>query len=214
MPTAVSSVDICNLSFDLLRHKDKVTSIETPESDSEALGARWYDVTRRSILGAYSWNFARTRAILSRNAIPPVFGYSDAYILPNNFLGVVFLGENYQEDYETEYSVEEGQILINNNAATSLQLCYVRDITSVTRFDPLFVELLTAELAIRFGNAITGLNKGLKDIYAWKKELEAKARTKNGRDNPVKRREISPIITKRSAVTRGGTTTDGTHLFT
>ena len=214
MPTAVSPVDICNLSFDLLRHKDKVTSIETPESDSEALGARWYDVTRRSTLGAYAWNFARTRAVLTRNNTAPAFGYSDAYLLPNDFLNVVFIGDNYKDDYETEYSVEEGQILIDNSAADSLNLCYVRDITSVARFDPLFVELLTAELAIRFGNAITGLNKGLKEIYAWKKELEAKARTKNGRDNPIKQRDISPVMIKRSTATQGKTYTDGKHLFT
>lgn len=214
MATALSPVDICNLSFDLLRHKDKVTSIETPESDSEALSARWYDVTRRSALCAYPWNFARLRAALALNAVVPAFGYTDAYILPNNFLGLVFIGENYAEDYETEYSIEGNQILMDNSGGASLQICYIWDITSVARFDPLFIEYLTAELAIRFGNAITGLNKGLKDLYAWKKELEAKARTKNGRDNPVKKRDVSSIIAKRNAVTRGGTTTDGTHLFT
>ena len=213
MPTAVSDVDICNLSFDLLRHKDKVTNIETPESDSESLAARWYDVTRRSILGAYPWNFARTRTTLSRNAITPAFGYTDAYNLPNDFLNLVFIGENYLDDYQIEYAIESGQILLDNNAGDSLNICYVADITSVPRFDALFVELLSAELAIRFGNAITGLNKGLKEIYAWKKELEAKARTKNGRDNPVKHREVSPILTKRGQATRGANTTDGQHLF-
>ena len=106
MPTASSSVEICNLSFDLLRHKDKVTNIETPESDSEALGARWYDVTRRSILGAFPWNFARKRITLSRNSTTPAFGYTDAYNLPNDFLSLVFIGENYLDDYKIEYSIE------------------------------------------------------------------------------------------------------------
>lgn len=213
MPTALSPVDICNLSFDLLRHKDKVTSIETPESDSEALAARWYDVTRRSVLCAFPWNFARVRALLSLNVTVPIFGYSDAYTLPPDFLNLLFIGENYNVDYVKEYSIEGGRIALDNSAAATLPLCYVKDETSVARFDPLFLELLTAELAIRFGNAIVGLNKGLKDIYAWKKELEAKARTKNGRDNPVKRREVSPFLQKRRQAVSGSTITDGVHLF-
>jgi hypothetical protein len=213
MPTALSDVDICNLSFDLLRHKDKVTSIETPASDSEALAARWYHTTRRAVLGAYPWNFARKRALLSLNAIVPIFGYANAYNLPDDYIAVVFLGENYNENYEKEYAVEGAQIVMDNSDAAALQLCYIHDILSVARYDPLFIELLTAELAIRFGNSITGLNKGLKEIYAWKKDLDAKARTKNGRDNPVKVRNVSKILNKRRQATQGANITDGTHLF-
>lgn len=213
MATALSSVDLCNLAFDLLRHKDKVTSIETPESDSEALAARWYDVTRRSVLCSFPWNFARVRTVLSLNATAPAFGYTNAYNLPNDFLNLIFVGENYLDNYLLEYSIESGQILIDNNDGDSLQIGYVRDEVSVPRFDPLFVDLFSAELAIRFGNSISGLNKGLKDIYNWKKELEAKARTKNGRDNPVKHREVSPVLTKRATAVRGANSTDGVHLF-
>jgi hypothetical protein len=213
MPTVQSDADICNLSFDLLRHKDKVTSIVTPTSDSEALAARWYDETRRSVLGAYPWNFAKKRGVISRDSVTPAFGYSDAYNLPVDFLAIVFLGDNYTDNYETEYSVEGQQILLDNSGALSLELCYIWDIVSVARFDPLFVDFLVAELALRFGNSITGLNKGLKDLYAWRKELDAKARTKNGRDNPVKVRYNSRIVAKRHQVTRGSGITDGIHLL-
>lgn len=212
--TASSSVEICNLSFDLLRHKEKVSDIETnPTNDAEALAARWYDVTRRACLGAYPWNFARKRAVLSLNSTAPEFGYANAYDLPSNYVGLVFVGDNYEEDYETEYAIEGNQLLIDNDDATSLNICYIQDIVNVVRFDPLFVEYLVAELAIRFGNSITGLNKGLKDIYAWKKDLEARARTKNGKDNPPKVRLVSPMKEKRQQAISGSNTTDGVHLF-
>lgn len=212
MGTATSSVEVCNLALDLLRQKEKVTSIETPESEIESLMARWYDVTRRSILRGFPWNFARTRAALSRDAVTPAFGYSDAYNLPNDYIELVFIGENYDEDYDTEYSVEGNQILIDNDNGDSLNICYIRDISTVTRFDPIFVDLLSAELAIRIANSITGINKSMKDIGSWKKELETKARAKNGHENPPKMRSRSPIIERRRMATRG-MVTDGIHLF-
>lgn len=213
MTTALSGVEICNLALDLLRQTDKVESIETPESDTEILCARWYDMTRRSVLRAFPWNFARKRAALSLNATAPAFGYPNAYNLPNDYLELVFVGDNYDDDYETEYSVESGQLLIDNSAAASINICYIHDFTIVAKFDALFVDLLSAELAIRLSNSITGMNKSMKEIKAWRDELRAQARTKNGQENPVKRREVSPILRHRRMVTSGGSTFDGTHLL-
>lgn len=212
MATATSPEEVCNLALDLLRQNEKVENIDDPESDTESLAARWYDVTRRSVLRAFPWNFARYRATLSRNATAPAFGYSDAYSLPNDYLELVFVGDNYDEDYITQYAVEGNQILLDNSAAASLNICYVRDLETVANFDAIFIDLLVAELAIRFANSITGINKSMKDIIAWRDRVEAKARSKNGQENPVKRREVSPILTRRSQVTSGGTH-DGTHLF-
>jgi hypothetical protein len=212
MSTALSSVDICNLALDLLRQNEKVENIEDAESDTEALCARWYDVTRRSVLRAFPWNFARKRGILSLNATAPAFGYTNAYNLPNDYLELVFVGENYDDDYETEYSVEGGQVLIENSDGASLNVCYIWDITTVVKFDALFVDLLVAELAIRLANSLTGVNKSMKEIKAWRDDVRGQARTKNGQENPVKRREVSPLLTRRKAVT-SGSTFDGTHLL-
>lgn len=211
MATALSDVEVVNLSLDLLRHSDKVTDISDPESETEALAARWYDVTRRSILRAFPWNFARKRAILSRNNASPAFGYPDAYKLPNDYLELVFIGENYDEDYETEYSVEDGQILINNAGAADLQICYISDVVLVGKFDALFLDLFTAELAIRLANSLTGINKSMKEIIAWRNELRAQARTKNGQENPIKVRQTSALRTLRRAVTMGSGF-DGVHV--
>lgn len=211
MSTAISDVEVVNLSLDLLRHSDKVTDINDPESDTEALAARWYDVTRRSILRAFPWNFARKRIILSRNATAPSFGYADAYKLPNDYLELVFIGENYNEDYETDYSVEGGQILINNDGASSLQICYVSDVTTVGSFDALFLDLFVAELAIRLANSLTGINKSMKEIIGWRNDLRAQARAKNGQENPIKVRQVSALKSLRRGVTRSSNF-DGKHV--
>ena len=210
-----SSVDLCNLAFDLLRHKDAVTNIDSQSaslSDSEALAARWYDATRRSVLRGFPWNFARKRAVLSRNAVAPAFGYADAYNLPNDYVAPVFIGNNYIDDYIDKFSVEGGQILLDNNAATSLNFCYIWDITTVVKFDPIFIDLLVAELALRFGNSLTGLNKSMKEINARVEKLELKARAMNGRENPPRMRSYSPLLNRRLRLT-GGSQYDGVHLF-
>lgn len=214
MPTATSNVEIVNLAFDLLRQNEKATDINSPSNKSEALAARWYDVTRRSVLCAFPWNFARKRVLLPLNPISPAFGFRNAYILPVDFVGLVFIGENYDEDYEVDYAIEGNQILINNDGGASLKICYLWDIVSVTRFDPLFVDLLAYELACRFAKGIVGLTVNMKDIYETKKGLEAKARMKNGRDNPPKIRNVSPLLARRRLGTQGGSAFDGTHLLT
>ena len=212
MSIVTAPAGICNLAFDLLRQKEQVVSLDTPDSELEGLASRWYDVTRRAILGAYSWNFARKRIALTLNGTSPAFGYGNAYNLPNNYLALLFIGDNYNYNYEKDYAVEGAQILIDNDDGATLNIAYIYDMTDIAKFDPLFTELLIAELAIRFANSITGLNKGMKSIIEWKKGLEIKARAKNGHDNPPKRREVSKIIAKRRLASSGGTS-DGVHLF-
>ena len=211
MSTVASSAGICNLALDLLRQKEEVVNLDTPESTLEGLAARWYDVTRRAVLGAYYWNFARKRKALSLNTTSPDFGFSNAYNLPNDFLALVFIGETRDYMYETDYTIEGGQILIDNSDSATLNVGYIYDHVDVIRFDPLFVRLLVAELALMFANSITGLNKGLKGIEVIRKELQVAARAKNGHDNPPRRREKSKVIQKRRLVTNGGSS-DGTHL--
>jgi len=212
MSAVSSSTGLCNLAFDLLRHKETVSNLDTPDNASEDLAARWYDTTRRAVLGAYAWNFARKRDALALNATAPAFGYDNAYNLPNDFLGIVFVGDNYTDQYITDFIIESGQILTNNNDGATLNICYISDFTSVVRFDPLFIDLLVLELAIRFSRAIVGFNKSIKDLTDMRKEAKAAARSKNGFDNPMRRREVSKVLTKRKQVTRGNTT-DGVHLF-
>jgi hypothetical protein len=210
--TAVAPVDICNLSLDLLRSKERVTSIEVPESEVDALAARWYDMTRRSVLRGFPWNFARKRAALSLDVLSPDFGYPNAYNLPSDYLELVFVGENYDEDYEIDYSIEGNQLLIDAGGATSINVCYVSDFTTVVRFDPIFVDLMTAELALRMSNSLTGVNKSMKEIIAWRDRLETKARAKNGHENPPRSRYRSPLLNARRRA-ETFTSSDGVHLF-
>ena len=211
MSTPVSPVEVCNLALDLLRHNTLIASIDTPETEVESLAARWYDATRRSVLRMFPWNFARKRAALSRVVGDPAFGYADAYQLPTDFSSIVFIGDDIQDNI-VDFVVEADQILINNEAAATLNVCYVRDFETVAKFDPIFVNLLVGELALVFGNAIAGLNKSLTGMEKFRDRWEAKARAKNGQENPPRIRYESPLLNARRSGRRS-TATDGIHLF-
>jgi hypothetical protein len=208
-----SSVEVCNLSLDLLRHNQLMTSLETPETDEEALGSRWYDATRRSILRMFPWNFARKRATLPRSSTAPAFGYDDAYVLPGDYIAPVFLGDDPVDNVETDFLIENGLLLINNDGAASINFCYIYDIIDVVKFDPLFLMLLVAELAVVFGNSLTGLNKSMAGMEKIRDRWEVKARAKNGHENPPRIRNVSPLLLSRRNGRRS-VATDGVHLFT
>lgn len=212
MSIPVSPPEVCNLSLDLLRHDTLITSIDTPETSEESLGARWYDATRRSVLRMFPWNFARLRTTIPRISGTPVSEYADAYQLPNNYENYVFIGEDKDDPVNTDFVIEGKTLLVNNDGASSLKLCYVYDCTDVTKFDPIFLMLLVAELAVVFGNSITGLNKSIAGMEKLRDRWEAKARAKNGQENPPKVRYDSPLLNKRRSAQRS-TSSDGKHLF-
>ena len=212
MSAPVSAVEVCNLALDLLRHDVLITSVDSPTSEEEGLAARWYDITRQTVLRMFPWNFARKRATLSLNVTDPAFGYANAYDLPNDYISYVFVGDDPVDDYEKDFQIEGTQLLIDNDDAASLKLCYVHDIEIVAKFDPIFLNLLVGELALVFGNSIAGLNKSLAGMEKFRDRWEAKARAKNGQENPPRIRHESQILTKRRGARRSGSS-DGTHLF-
>jgi hypothetical protein len=212
MSKPVAAEEVCNLSLDLLRHNIRITSLETPENDEEAIGARWYDATRRSTLRMFPWNFARKRDSIPRDSVTPAFGYSDAYVLPNDYVAPVFVGEDPVTDFIDDFVVEGNLLLCNNDGAASLHICYIYDVIDVARFDSIFLMLLVGELAVVFGNSITGLNKSIKGMELFRDRWEVKARSKNGQENPPRIRHSSPLLNSRRSGRRA-TSSDGVHLF-
>jgi len=213
MSTPTSPVEVCNLSLDLLRHNTLVESIDDPVGDEETLAARWYDATRRSLLRMFPWNFARKRATLSRDATAPAFEYADAYILPNDYVNYVYVGDDPINDPIKEFVIEGDRLLIDNEGAASLKLCYIWNIEDVSKFDPIFLMFLAGELAVVFANSLTGLNKAISAMEKFRDRWEAKARAKNGQENPPKVIHNSPLLNARRSGRRS-TTSDGVHLFT
>ena len=152
--SVTSSTDIGNLALDLLT-AGTVQDIENPTDATESLLNRWYDVTRRKLLREHPWNFASKRAILAASNDDPAFGYDSQFLLPTDFirLNSIVDAEGYPIGNEA-YEIENGYLLYNAEAG-QLRIKYIWDITDVSKFDPLFVDLLAIDLAMAIAFSVS-----------------------------------------------------------
>lgn len=114
-----------------------------------------YEPTRDALLRSHLWRFASDRATLSRDAAAdPPFEYDRQYILPVDFLRLKsiyegrFSGENFRN-----YAIEGQRIKTND---TAMEIRYIKRVTDVTEFDPLFVQVFVLQLDLKL---LTGLAK-------------------------------------------------------
>jgi len=208
MATATSDVDICNLAMDLLNDANPIINISAPTTSHEEVCARWYDVTRRKLLRKNMWNFARGRYQASRDSIDPIFGYADAYNLPNNWLRLIaFDGENNLSTTralgEIDFEIEGNQILLNNSGAASINLQYIKDITDVSKFDAIFVELFATQLAINMAFKLTIKNTVVTRLKILLEGLNIEAAAIDGQERPPRVIEHSKFGNARRRVRRG-----------
>lgn len=113
-----SKNDICNLSLDYLK-QTPLNNIDSPQSVSEFVFARWYDIERQAALRAHPWKFAIKRATLSPDPLnPPPFGYLYAYDLPNDYIRKVTIGNDYYGNLKQQIEIESGQILAAGGSDT------------------------------------------------------------------------------------------------
>jgi hypothetical protein len=201
MAAPTTKVDICNLTMDHLGQSANISNIDTPTTEEEIKCSRWYDTTRRALLRAHPWTFARTRAQLSLNAVAPVFGYADAYNLPNDYIRLNFIGDDSIRDYKQRYALENKQLLLDNSGAASIDIGYTRDEDNVVKFDALFVDLLAVEQAWRLAIGFTLKPSWKKLLKETLTELRLEARAVNSQERPPIRIERSKFVEARRRIT-------------
>lgn len=188
--SVTSSTDIGNLALDLLT-AGTVQNIEAPTDATESLLNRWYDVTRRKLLREHPWNFASKRAILAASSDDPAFGYDAQFLLPTDFirLNTIVNADNYPISNEA-YEIENGYILYNAESG-QLRIKYVWDITDVSKFDPLFVDLLAIDLAMAIAFKVTSSNTDVGRLTELRKQRAAMSKAIDGQERPPSRRQVS-----------------------
>ena len=191
-----SSTDICNLALDLLSG-GTVHDIENPSDATEELFNRWYDTTRRRLLREHPWNFAAKRAVLAASSTAPTFGYNKAFPVPADFVRVLYINDTrYTSDVPTAtelYQFEDNKILTSDlfTSEDTLKLVYIKDFTDIPRMDPMFVDLLAHELALRVAYKITETNTNIERLAQIRKDASKIAKAVDGQERPPRRVERS-----------------------
>jgi hypothetical protein len=198
-PTA--SIDIVNLALDRLGQA-AANSIDTPQSSTEEVMARQYPQTRRELLREFIFNFARKPAVLTASGTEvPAFGYSTAYLLPTGFIRLLALGDiTINNDTPPDfYDLSNGFIYTDTTDGDSgdLNILYIFDAQTVSKYDPLFIKLLYLKLAKNTAYKFTlkpGLVKQIDEEY---EEAAVRAAAVAGQEKPPRRVERSKWLAAR-----------------
>lgn len=121
-----------------------------------------FDISLGSILSAFDWNFARKRAILPKLADPPLFDYSAAYELPDDFLKLIKLNDYvfidlnlFNLDNKPHYTIENNKILLISSTPT-IKIVYTSFVKDSSLYPPPFKDAFAARLAMDLAEKITG----------------------------------------------------------
>lgn len=134
-------------------------------------------------------------------AVPFHFGYADTYNLPSDYLRFHFIGDDSIRNYKFDYAIEGTQILVNNSGAASLNLAYIKNASTVSEFDSLFVILLAAELAENISYKFTLKNTVIQRLETLLDRKRREAKAVNGQDKPPVRVQGSKFLGARKRLT-------------
>ena len=174
---ALSETIICNMSLARIG-TTRINNIDT-DTSPEAIQCRThYEQTRDALIRSHSWRFARARAELSQDAVDPPSEWDNQFILPNDYLRFRSIVE--EEGYYSRHRRHalEGDRFLTNFSTVNMR--YIKKVTDPTKFDPLFVEVLVLQLALKFTAGLAKTDPKLKaDIKDELKPLMVKAQAVN-----------------------------------
>ena len=147
-----TEVSICSNA--LRRLGDNPITSLTDDTERARLCNSFYADARDAVLRLHPWNFAITRTSLAQLSDTPSYGFAYQYSLPTSPYCLRVLGMEY-EDYifKIENYSTQGRVLLTDQS--SAKILYVAKITDTTQFDALFVDVLTAKLALDLCYPIT-----------------------------------------------------------
>lgn len=202
MSIPIDEVAICNLALDHLKQAS-ITNIESPTTEVEALMARQYPQARRATLRMHPFNFASHRVALTPSTgNEPVVGYSRAYRKPNDFIRLLSRMDSDGEPVTTEYDLEGDYILMDGESNSTIYIRYTRDIISVSKFDPLYIDMLAVNLALRVASKFSGTENRSKTLMGLLEDIKRDARAVDGQERPPRLRSRSAFLSARAGLGR------------
>lgn len=191
MALPTTDVGVCNLALDLL--KEEIISDFT-STKTGLLCGRWYDVVRRATLAAYNWNFALLSATIARGGTPTITEYVDYYTIPATLLKLRAIADPTVPLGRRRFEIQGLQLHYDNGGASTLEVWYTKDETTISNWSPLFLQLMSEELALKLGKKLTARPAIIKDIKEDLIETRRLARAVDGQSRPPRRYESSRIV--------------------
>ena len=163
---ALSTTKICNLALSDLGANRINDFDDTKETGTEVILCRLhYEPIRDALLRSHYWAFASDRVKLAQDADKdPPFEWDNQFILPNDFLYLKSIYDGTLVRTARGSHALEGKRFLTNDSTVEIR--YIKKVTDVTEFDPLFVQLLVLELDLKLVMPLTqdvNLKESIKD---------------------------------------------------
>ena len=123
-----------------------------PHGEPMVIAQSLYESVRDSLLSDFQWSFARFQLSIPKDGDPPKTGYSFRYAIPATCKQIIRV--NNIDDSENNAQWEVVGSFIHTNFVTPIILDYTATVTDVTKFPPIFVEILTASLAFKLASIV------------------------------------------------------------
>jgi hypothetical protein len=153
-----TETDICNMALGRIGEKTVTSAQITANTEPRAIQCNLhYAQSRDALLRSGLWRFARARDELTANDTSPDFEWDYAFDLPTDFLRLISVfSDNSALGQNTLFSYKlEGKQLLTDESTCYLR--YIKKVTTVTDFEPLFIECLVLQLALKMVPAIAGV---------------------------------------------------------
>jgi hypothetical protein len=139
----VSVAEICRRAILRIGSAD----LFKPHGEPMVIAQSIYESVRDSLLADFQWSFARTQVSIAKDAAAPTTGYSFRYAIPTACKQIIRV--NNIDDSENNAQWEVVGSFIHTNFATPIILDHTATVTDVTKFPPIFIEILTTTLALK-----------------------------------------------------------------
>ena len=174
-----TEVSICSNALRKLGD-DPITSLND-NTERARLCNGFYEPARDSILRSHPWNFAITRATLAQLSSTPAYGFSYQYALPTDPYCLRVLEMEYQDYiFKIEHLAGTGRVLLTDESTA--KILYIGKITDTAQFDSLFVDTLTAKLALDLAYPITNSVKVQENMFNLLQQKLSLARSVDGQE--------------------------------
>jgi hypothetical protein len=155
-PTLITDdVAICNLALAKIGNADNYLVTMADLTKEGRLCRLLYLHVLNICIDDYPWNCMVATTTLVIDVTVPSFGYDHTYPLPDDCIRVLSLTEDGTTDDDSSLDWRRIGRYIYTNADT-LYLTYLWNNTSVSTYDPRFIQAFASRLAIELAPSITG----------------------------------------------------------
>ncbi|MFO0255380.1 MAG: hypothetical protein ACK52V_14805 [Betaproteobacteria bacterium] len=184
MATA-TDVSICSNAL-LLLGQSSINDLS-----ESSLAANLWPQVRETVLRSHPWNCAVRRRVLAPDATPPEFDWGYRFLLPEDWLRTLQVGERGREiDFQAE-----GRYLLAD--VDALYLRYIAANEDVASWDPLLVNAATYGMAAALAYPVTSSASLAQTMEGKLQQALAQARTVDGQDEPPQTLGDFPLLAAR-----------------